>query len=70
MDNEYRVEASRPQINKGCVPAKDCGVSELEDCPKESWCEWSIRMAETELVEMMDMCNTEVKWRKEDQLPE
>lgn len=67
MDDEDSIETACAQVNEGGVPAEDCCISELEDRPQQCRGERCVWMAQTKLVEVVDVRDAEVQWGQEDE---
>ena len=61
MHNHNTPYTSGPQENERCIPPKDSRIAELYKTSYQRRCQWRERVSEGKLVEVMDMCYTEVE---------
>lgn len=59
MAENHSIDTACPEIDEVRVPTKDCGKSELNHRTYQGREKWGMRMSQGELVEVMDVSDSE-----------
>lgn len=66
MDKNDGEQGPRAQVDKGSIPAKDRGITKLEERPEQGRQGRGVGMGEAKLIEVVHMRDAKVQRRDED----